>query len=230
MSHAYAYLFRVAAVGVCVALIASSLVAVASARGNTKRPTIALDARIEARAKHVPIQPQDLPHGWLTDPAWDPALTSKLGPVWKCDGHNADLSTLILRGAWSSRNVFTDRSGPWEVTSSVIFLGSVQQAALWFRDGAMYYPRYCAVVGSKQGVGVLRSISRLRLPRVADSELGFRTLITTNTVPIRRGWGDLVILCRDAVCGVLGFGRPGKPFPTTLENEIIRKFASRAHA
>jgi hypothetical protein len=206
----------------------SWFVIAASALSNAKGPRIALDPKIQARAKRVTIEPRDLPGLWIKDPSWERALTPKLGPVWSCNGHKADLSTLVTRGAWSSRDLWADHGGKWEVTSSVLFLGSVRQAELWFSDGSLWYPRYCAVVGTQQGATVVTSMSSLqRLPQVGDSEVGFRTLSTNG---IRQGWGDFVILRVGAVCGILEFARASQPFPMALENKIIRKFASRAHA
>ena len=192
-------------------------------------PTIALRPAIEARAKRTTIEPRDLPGGWLTDRFWKRALVAQQGPVWSCNGHTADLSGLVVRGAWSSENDFVDPSGLWQVTSMVAFLGTRRQAQVLFQVGASYFPHYCSIVGEKVAPDtVLRSIRSLGVPRVADQEVAFRSLLRKSTGHFRATWADLVLLRRESVYEQLVLSRNTNPFPASLEDVLIRKFAGRA--
>jgi hypothetical protein len=108
----------------------------------------------------------------------------------------------------------------------VFFLASTRQARALFGVGKTYYQRYCEIIGKAQGNAVLRSLSRLSLPRVADAEIGFRTVLVGSS----QGWGDLILLQRGDVSAILTFGRANKPFPKALEDAVLKKFASRLHS
>ena len=201
----------------------------AAAAKRTRSPfsaTIALDRHVQTRTKQMVIGPQDMPKGWRVDSSWASAKTATEGPGWSCNGHTADLSSLVVRGAWSAQIRLPDPSGQASfVTSSVFVLATSKQAQTLFNIGRTYYPKYCAIVGKKQGGVVVLSLSRLQLQRVADQRAGFRTVV----VSLTEGWGDLILLRRGQVLGELSFSRPSRAFPAGLEHAVIKKFAARLH-
>lgn len=223
-------------VGLLLAGVASATsLSIASGRGNAadergannpKSATMAIDPKLQARAKQIVIKPHDLPPDWSLNKSWDSSATATQGPEWSCNGHTPDLSELVVRAAWSVEDVRPDPTGgTWQVSSIVFFLASVQQARALFSVGKTYYPKYCEIVGKAQGNAVLHSLSHLSLPRVADEQAGFRTVLVGSS----QGWGDLILLQRRDVSAILTFGRANKPFPRELENAILKKFASRLH-
>jgi hypothetical protein len=190
---------------------------------------VALDPHVQARAKQTVIRPRDLPKGWEVDPTWSDGEIAKKGPAWSCNGHTADLSALVVHGAWSTRTQLVSPSGdpPSFVTSDVVVLASVKQAQALFDVDRTYYPKYCEILRKVQPRGVVVYLSRLHLPRVAEQQAGFLTTFLTST---SLSWEDFVVLRRGRVLGELAFFRPGKAFPTRLENAVIEKFAARLHA
>jgi|SRR5579862_859848 len=189
--------------------------------------TIALVPDLQARAKQMVIGARDLPKGWEIDPRWSAGEVAKLGPEWSCNGHTADLSGLVVKGAWSARSQLLNDSGdPSLVTSTAVVLASPEQAQMLFDVGRTYYPKYCEIVRKPQPGGVVVALAELKLPHVAEQQTRFRTAFLT---PISADWRDFILLRRGPVLGILEFSRPGKPFPARLENAIINTFAARFH-
>jgi hypothetical protein len=194
------------------------------------KPRIALDPKIQARSKRVTIEPRDLSSDWLTDPAWQRDLVAKVGPSFSCLGHVADFSELVVRAAWSSRNFRPEATGIERLTSGVVFLARAKQAKIEYNAGAEFYPRYCAIAGVKlPGSEIIESVHRLKLPHIAEQEIGFRSVVLSDG-GTRRAWGDIVFFRQGAVYGQITFERPGKPVDAAFEKAILTKFVARLHA
>jgi len=200
-------------------------------RAGTKEPTIALDAKLEAHAKAITIEPKDLPAGWATDPSWKrvSAITDQ-GSAFRCGGHAADLSTLVVRGTWSSRDVHVQGTAVEQVTSGVTFLATTRQARIEYRAAANLYPRYCSVPGTKGSSSVVKSVERLQLPPLGDEHVGFRTALAVTGAPFKTIWGDIVFVRRGSVFEQLLFVRTSEPFDASLERMLLQTFVARAHA
>jgi hypothetical protein len=206
-------------------LIANDALAATRAH-NPSGAVMALEPDVQAQAKQIVISPRDLPEGWAVDGSWASRKTATTGPEWSCSGHTADLSSLVVHGAWSARDKLHNPSGRDSlITSSVFVLATSHQAQQLFDIGRTYYAKYCAVVGTLQNGWALLSLASLPLPRVAaDQEVLLRTVAVYGS---QSGWGDFILLRRGAALGMLGFSNPQKAFPADLETAIIRKFAAR---
>jgi hypothetical protein len=139
------------------------------------------------------------------------------------------LSALVVKGAWSSQSTLPSSSGaaPSRVTSLVFVLATPEQAQTLLNVSRTWYPRYCEILGKQQkGYGVLLSLTRHRVPRVADQQVDFRSVFA---VPGQHSWGDFILLRKGSVYGLLEFARPNKTFPDAFEDAIIKKFAARLH-
>ena len=208
-------------------LIAGNALAATSPRSPSSA-VMALEPDVQARVKQIVISPSDLPRGWAPDASWASQETAATGPGWSCGGHTADLSSLVVHGAWSARNKLRAPSGRESLTTSFVFvLDTPQQAQKLFAISRTYYSRYCAVVGTLHNGWALLSFTRLPLPRVAaDQKIRFQTVLVYGS---QSGWGDFVLLRKGSVLGTLLFSNPQKAFPADLEATIIRKFAARLH-
>jgi hypothetical protein len=192
-------------------------------------PKVALDPAVEAKAKRATIEPADLPPGWRVDRAWkrSSAITDQ-GATFDCHGHRADLSRLVLRGAWSSRTVRVAGNDVQQVTSAVTFLGTPAQATAEFEIAVRYYPRYCSVAGSTANGSTIDTVDPIRIRRAGAAQAGFRTVMTVRGAPFRTLVGDIVFVHEGpAVIAVL-FVRTGKPFDPGLETALVQKLVHRA--
>ena len=213
---------RLIALGTVVASIA---VTPAAAAGG---PKVALDATVEATAKHATIEPADLPAGWRVDAAWKraSAITDQ-GGIFDCRGHRADLSALVVRGAWSSRNQWVKGNAAQQVTTGVTLLATPAQAAAELAVAVRFYPRYCSLAGTSSNGSRTESVDRLRVPKVGAARAGFRSVLTVRGAPFRRLVGDIVFVRNGRAFVAMLFVRTEKAFDPSLETELLRKVVAR---
>jgi hypothetical protein len=212
------------ALGAVVAWVAVAAGTAAAAGG----PKVVLDPGLEAKAKHATIEPPDLPAGWRADPSWKraSAITDQ-GATFDCHGHKADLTKLVLQGAWSSRNVRVKGNAVQQVTTAVTFLATAAQAAAEFKIAVSYYPRYCSVAGAASNGSTIESVDPIRVRDVTAKQAGFRTVVSVSGAPFHTLVGDIVFVRQGPAIIAVLFLRTGKPFDPALETALVQKLVAR---
>lgn len=224
-------LLAVAAVVACLGLPGEARASARPVRGY--RPKIALDSRAIAKARRITVRLGDLPSRnspfrWSINALWKPGLVNKTGPGLHCNGHVADLSSVTLKGGWSSRFDLVDGARIWELTSAVVVLATPKQARLSFDRTNAWTMRYCFVPGTTAGTDRFTSLRRVRPPSVADQQAEFLIRKVSSRVPGRKLGTVIVLLRRGPTFIELTFDWGRVPVPASLVETVVKKVAARA--